>query len=281
LAARRISYPRRPLFPFLVPNAQPRRTLFGGLFDRSKARKAEEAANPFLKDATKPKSQRPDHTSMQGSLASSSIFESEEDAALEKSPQQQGIIKRNTALMRMKLDPDPRNRERFMRKMVIRSLRTRGRLSKTLVLKRTERESVSKSELIKTSTKKLGPLARQITGKTLDEAIVQMRFSGKRAGKDVLEHLKYARDVAIVRNGMGLSDGAETKTPIEVMLKNGKRRIVKDPRTMYVSQAWVGKGKPQKGLDHRARGQVHILNRPWTCMYVPLTSHCVFAYVAF
>ena len=48
------------------------------------------------------------------------------------------------------------------------------------------------------------PLARQIAGKPIEEAIVQMRYSQKKAAGDVRRHLEFARDEAVVRRGMGL-----------------------------------------------------------------------------
>lgn len=52
--------------------------------------------------------------------------------------------------------------------------------------------------------KKLAPLARQIAGKPIDEAILQMRFSKKKVAQEVREHLIEAKHEAIVARGMGL-----------------------------------------------------------------------------
>jgi len=71
---------------------------------------------------------------------------------------------------------------------------------------RTERSHLSKSPFFKTSLKKLGPLARQIAGKSIDEAIMQMRFSTKKAARDVHKHLIQARNEAVAIRGMGLPD---------------------------------------------------------------------------
>lgn len=169
--------------------------------------------------------------------------------------------------------------------MVIRDIRKRGRLSKTERIMRTERESVSKSDFFKTSVKKLYPLARQITGKPLAEAIVQMRFSKKKVALDVKTHLEYARDEAVVRRGMGLglvkvqgegegeetdeleSNGSEEKSgawPRMVQDKKGKKRVVADPTAMYVDQAWVGRGTYTMSPSCRARGKTDILRHPKT-----------------
>ncbi|OJD14675.1 hypothetical protein AJ78_04999 [Emergomyces pasteurianus Ep9510] len=102
------------------------------------------------------------------------------------------------------LVPFPNRRARWERKMVIRSIRRRGRLTRREEIARTERESLSKSHFFKTSVKKLMMVARQIAGKNIDDAILQMRFSPKKVAKDVKAHLELARDEAIVVHGMGL-----------------------------------------------------------------------------
>lgn len=111
---------------------------------------------------------------------------------------------RSQAAVERALDPAPKARRRLETRMVVRNVRRRGRLSKTEALKQTERQSLTKSPLLKTSTKKLGMLARQIAGKTVEEAMLQMRFSKKGPAGMVLEMLDYARNQAIVQRGMGL-----------------------------------------------------------------------------
>ena len=144
--------------------------------------------------------------------------------------------------------------------MVIRDIRKRGRLTRAQLIKRQERELISKSQDIKGSVKKLVPLAKQITGKTVDEAIIQMRFSKKKAAKDIKEHLEYARNQAIVKRGMGLGAvSGSSGTPIQIKTKNGKQIKVTDPTTIYVDQAWTGRGYHQKSIDYRARGKVNIM----------------------
>lgn len=145
---------------------------------------------------------------------------------------------------------------------------------------RTERVSLAKSPFIKTSIKKLYPLARQIAGKPIEEAIVQMRFSKKKAAVDVKKHLEYARDEAIVKRGMGLGvvkavaaegetqgeakDGSTMPQGTVVIDKNGKRRWVNDKTNMYVDQAWVGRGTYRNSPLFRARGRVDTLRHPQT-----------------
>lgn len=143
---------------------------------------------------------------------------------------------------------------------------------------RTERVSLAKSPFIKTSIKKLYPLARQIAGKPIEEAIVQMRFSKKKAAVDVKKHLEYARDEAMVKRGMGLGvvkavdvegqiegeakEGSTMPQGTVVIDKNGKRRWVTDKTNMYVDQAWVGRGTYRDSPLFRARGRVDRLRHP-------------------
>lgn len=148
--------------------------------------------------------------------------------------------------------------------MVIREITKRGRLSRTQLLKQQERVLVSKSHDFKTSVKKLVPLAKQIAGKSIDDAIVQMRFSKKKAAKDVKEHLEYARNQAIVSRGMGLGLNGKSFEPQQIQTKDGTRVNVTDPTTLYVSQAWCGKGLYGKTPDFRARGQVHMMKNRTT-----------------
>lgn len=197
------------------------------------------------------------------------------------------------------LDPDPGARERWERKKIIQSIIKSGRLSKPEFLMQTEREHKSKSEMMKTSTKKLGMLARQIQGKTIEEAIVQMRFSKKKIAQDIKAYLEAVRDEAIVMRGMGLSQvGADTTTspitanlntattditgtqpraavvspssPLDIQLKDGKRHTVTDTSEIFIEEAWVGRGKYGKLPDFRARGRVFIMRTPWTSLSVVL-----------
>lgn len=170
------------------------------------------------------------------------------------------------------LDPDPESRKRWERKMVIREIHKRGRLTRKQLLKKQEREVLSKSHNFKTSVKKLVPLAKQITGKTVDEAIIQMRFSKKKAAKDVKEHLEHARNEAIVKRGMGLGavkgKKGEKFHPIRIQTKDGKRVKVEDPTTIYVEQAWVGRGDHTFSPDYRARGQINMMKNPTTSKFL-------------
>ena len=152
-------------------------------------------------------------------------------------------------------------------------------MTKTMKIARTERVSLSKSQLLKTSVKKLGPLARQIAGKPIHEAIVQMRFSKKKAAADVQKLLEYARDEATVRKGMGLGQAklsnsnkeeseVQKEKPIVIEDKKGKKRLITDRTSIYVDQAWVGRGKYERELESRAFGRRNILRPPWTSKFL-------------
>lgn len=231
--------------------------------------------NPLTEEFLKRKPKLPQQ--VRGDLASSSIFEDEEIAG--PKPKQIGIgedgegkgapTARNPETMAAALDPDPEARKRWERKMVIREIVKRGRLSKAQLLKRQERELLSKSHDFQTSVKKLVPLAKQITGKTLEEAIVQMRFSKKKAAVDVREHLVHAKHEAIVKRGMGL--GGKTVFPsVKIQTKDGKRVKVDDPTRIYIAQAWCGKGPYTESPDFRARGRIYIMKHRTTSLTVVL-----------
>lgn len=219
-----------------------------------------------------------------GSLGETSIFADEpsvagpapkkkKDAGATSREDLKPLEERNKANLQVALNPNPRAQYRWEKKMIEREVRKRGRVTKQVKIMRTERESLSKSHWFKTSLKKLGPLARQIAGKNIDEAILQMRFSKKKAAKDVLGHLEHAKNVAMVRSGMGLpsnkSEGEPTK-PLTVILKSGERKKIDDPTSIYIQQAWVNRGPYGFGMDHRARGQIYKLRPPATGLSVLL-----------
>ncbi|KAK6607976.1 hypothetical protein H4I96_04211 [Botrytis cinerea] len=141
-------------------------------------------------------------------------------------------------------------------------------------LKRTERVLLSKSHDFKTSVKKLVPLAKQIAGKTVEDAIIQMRFSKKKVAKDVKEHLEHARNEAILKRGMGLGKverkSTENFKTRYIVTKDGKRVKVEDPTTLYVDEAWCGKGDWTRSYDFRARGNVNIMKNRTTSISLVL-----------
>lgn len=221
----------------------------------------------------------------EGGLGDNSIFADELSAPKGPSPskrkeqiQQQDaeqvdvpLEQRDKKHMQMALNPNPRAQIRWEKKIINREIKKGGRISKQVQIQRTERESSSKSHWFKTSVKKLGPLARQIAGKNIDEAILQMRFSKKKAAQDVRGHLEHAKNVAIVRAGMGLpATESDRPKPTTVILKSGERKQITDPTSIYIQQAWVNRGPYGFGLDHRARGQINQLKPPATGLTVVL-----------
>lgn len=301
--------PQSHFHPLITcPHSQQRRTAITDYLKTPfKKRKILDPRSPdFLKatEAEKAKEEKErSRLPKQGDLAPGSIFG---DPSPPTGPQDEvaGMI-RDPYNMAAALDPTPSARASWQRRMVIREIRGRWRLSKTVKLARTERSHLSKSEFFKTSVKKLFPLANQIAGKPLNEAMVQMRFSKKKAAQDVLKHLEYARDQAIVIRGMGLGkvraqgqqaegkklvDGQEVDEAQEpeqeeerllVEDKKGKKRVVTDRTAMYVDEAWVGRGAFGLGADSRARGNVNRLMLPYTSKSITpaLVLGCLGGYV--
>ena len=187
-------------------------------------------------------------------------------------------------LLSFNTDPAPAARRRLERKMVIRAVTKHGRMTKAQKIARTEREYVYKSHYLATSVKKIQKLLRQIAGKTVSEALVQLRFSPKKIARDILKGLLVAQDEAIAARGMGLGDKHALKKWVEqrnevastladldegapktkglnkvIELKDGKKKLVRDPTEIYIEQAWAGKGQQHKSPEFRARGKVNML----------------------
>ena len=310
-----------PILPFLYPSVilsvthrqQQRRSIsFRDLNPfRRKEKKFLDPLDPDFAKRSPAASKTPPPDQQLGDLAPGSILD---DAAPARTSEKgedgktastsKGPRPRDPAVMAAALDPDPASRIAWERRQVLKSIRnSRVPPTKAQILARTERESLSKSPLIKTSVKKLMPLARQIAGKPIEEAIVQMRFSNKKAAADVRKHLEFARDEAVVRRGMGLGpaqrkiaeredqgdvieefdeevvndeDNLEDERDLEIGRKreerkgwyvedrDGKKRWVEDQTDIYVDQAWVTKGAYEQGSLHRARGRIDKLMKPWT-----------------
>lgn len=167
-------------------------------------------------------------------------------------------------------DPDPRSRVRWERKqvmrMVKRDLDIYGKETKEERIKRTERSmQYLADKQLPTSTKKLVHLARQVAGKTVDEAIVQMQFSKKMMAKEILMVLERGKGRAIVERGMGLghTTGEGFKRSMKYTSRDGKWVETRDPTRIYIDQAWVTKGPPRGYLpDYRARGRTNKIIRP-------------------
>lgn len=203
-----------------------------------------------------------------------------------KAHERQLALQRDKELHADSLDPLPQARRTYERRLVIRSLRKGGRVSKALKIKRTEREMMYKSQNFPTSVKKMTRLMHQIQGKTIEEALIQMRFSKKRVARDIVKGLQLARDEAIASRGMGLGAGAEVAKEgkakqseysevyladgtrrrnakgakgTEIELRDGSKKTVVDPTEMYIEQAWTTKGPKSVSMEHRARGRMNVL----------------------
>lgn len=192
-------------------------------------------------------------------------------------------------LLSVNLDPAPAARRSLERKLVIKGVSKHGRMSKAAKIARTERSSLYKSNFLPTSVKKMTKILNQIQGKTVSEALVQLRFSPKKIARDIYKGLIIAQDEAIVARGMGLGDmnalkrwteqrnevastlaDLNEKTPKAkganevIELKNGKKKLVKDATEIYIDQAWCGRGESWKSPEFRARGRVNMLTHRTT-----------------
>lgn len=209
-------------------------------------------------------------------LGDSSIFSERAVAQLEEIELQSKLRfavppGRNAIALVQRMDPRPAARRRWEKKILARQIAHRGRLNRIQQIKRTERELMSKSQRIRTSHKKLDPLATQIAGKPIEEAILQMRFSKKKAAIAVRQHLESARIEAIVERGMGLGK-AEMKTgpPVNIQLKDGTTRHIEDQTGIYVAQAWTNKSWYGSDISKRARGKRELLRLPQSSLVVLL-----------
>ncbi|KAI6105589.1 ribosomal protein L22 [Pisolithus sp. B1] len=98
----------------------------------------------------------------------------------------------------------------------------------------------------KISHRKLNMLGRQISGKPIDHAIMQMQFSEKRASNRIMSMLATAKLHATVYKNM-------------------------DPSKLVVSEAWVTKGENRlKRLEPRGRGKFGVRIHPDSRMHVIL-----------
>ncbi|KAF8592191.1 mitochondrial 50S ribosomal protein L22 [Ramaria rubella] len=90
----------------------------------------------------------------------------------------------------------------------------------------------------KISHRKLNMLSRQISGKPIDHAILQMEFSQKRAAKRIKSTLVLARQHAVEYKGL-------------------------DRAKLIVAESWVTKGPKQlKRLEIKGRGKTGIRQHP-------------------
>jgi ribosomal protein L22 len=209
--------------------------------------------------------------------------------------------KKDKELVNMNLDPDPAARRTLERKLVIRGVKRHGRLTKAQNIARTERQSLYKSQNLPTSTKKLQKVVNQLAGKTVSEALVQLRFSPKRVARDVIKGLEIAQNEAIAGRGMGLGGGRRAQRrwekqrdqldlprstrglvekqsdgtsqgPTMIDMKDGSKKLVRDPSELYIDQVWVGKGDMWKSPEYRARGMVNLLRHRTTSKSILFTN---------
>ncbi|KAK6332548.1 54S ribosomal protein L22, mitochondrial [Orbilia blumenaviensis] len=256
----------QPLYhhrPASIPTTQTR--TFFGLFRRKHLEDSKgvplSVAELLQKQPELPTSTTQAAKLKRGDLSSSSIFEQQDDASASISRQgdlEDAPADRITSPILLKTGQNRISILRegglyptdpgFMAKYRIRQIKRRGRLTPTLKKMQTEKEHICHSHKFKTSLKKLGPLARQIAGKPLEHALVQMRYSPKKAAKEVLKHLVQAKNEAILTKNF-------------------------DPEQTYISQAWVGRGTPDKAPLTRARGRIHIIEKPYTSISVILKEN--------
>ncbi|KAK0751421.1 ribosomal protein L22/L17 [Schizothecium vesticola] len=170
------------------------------------------------------------------------------------------------------VDPDPRSRVRWERKMVIRRVHAGtdafSREPRAARLKRTERESRMASPWLPTSVKKLVMLARQVAGKPVDEALTQMRYSKKKMAAEVRVELEKAMELAVVARGMGLGaadKAGKKREPVRIKTKDGKWIDVADPTKVYIAEAFVNRGPWRfKRLVPGSRGRSSLHYSPAT-----------------
>lgn len=102
----------------------------------------------------------------------------------------------------------------------------------------------------KISHKKLNDLGRQIANKPIDNAILQMQFSEKRASKRIKSTLVLARDHAIAK-GLNRHD-------------------------LIVKEAYVNRGTPDKRMDIKGRMRTGIKQHPHSKLNILLSpSKCL------
>ncbi|KAF2655153.1 hypothetical protein K491DRAFT_716517 [Lophiostoma macrostomum CBS 122681] len=224
--------------PSIVPTTTSRHLSLNPFKKDPAAPSPKQLQNPVLVEALKTRQARlarkdnvPRPEIQYGKLAGTSIFDplreirgykddmtpEQRDAvkARDEARQKRKAIEKEMSISALRLDPEPLGRKTLERELVIKGIRRRGRLTKDQYLKRTERQLTFTSQQLPTSTKKLTKLMNMIAGKTVEEALVQLRFSKKKVARDVLKGLLVAQDTAVVSRGMGLNGLRERKKLIE------------------------------------------------------------------
>ncbi|KAK1635234.1 ribosomal protein L22/L17 [Colletotrichum phormii] len=253
----------------------------GSIFGSRRGRKAKSSDDMMGENLDDPKVRERFAESQQPKM-SSSIFEEEVDdvvADAKKGGSQaqaaQASVK-TPETMAWRLDPDPRARLRWERKKVIQMVHKNGHVTRDERIAQTEKKLSHKSPFLETSVKKLVHLARQIQGKSLEEAVLQMSYSKKKMAAEVKYQLEEARDLAVVTRRMGIVRSTKDFTgkerqPIKIQTKDGKSLTIPDPRRLYVAEAWVGRGPWRaKELDYKGRGRFGIMQSPSTSISVVL-----------
>ncbi|KAM5352171.1 hypothetical protein ACJ41O_004894 [Fusarium nematophilum] len=293
LAARRLAFSARPANPIcsshthllvapLGPSVQRRHKWAANIFkgwgkSRNKEGAASPSQDPITSQLDDPKNREQFLERSMHSGVEDNIFQDEIEAPPRGQPDVPpgaGEIEHKTKdNMAMVVDPDPRSRVRWQRKKIIQLVRRNGRLTKEERIKMTERQLLHKSEFIPTSVKKLVMLARQIAGKSVDDAILQMKWSKKKMSAEVRYYLEEARDLAIAQRGMGLGEvnGETLTTPRKIQTVDGKWLEITDPTRMYIAQSWVGRG-PWRGkrIDYKGRGRTGVIRHPSTSLTILL-----------
>ncbi|KAI1734141.1 ribosomal protein L22/L17 [Xylaria scruposa] len=260
---------------YLLPRTQRRNAWLDAFKWPGKKTSTSEASSPFAKAVTKLEKERQLNDRLTNRTQGSTIFDediksAEEQQQPDKKPTP-GPAKPSITYSRMKehmemaLNPDPRWKVRYQRKKIMQMVRANGKLSRQEQLKLTEKEVTSKSDALPTSIKKLGALSRQIAGKTVDDAITQMRFSKKKAAREVLYQLEEARAEAVASRGMGLgaTNGELLPKKRMILTKDGDKLEVDDPTRLYVDQSWVTKGQVRGiRIQYHARGRMSFMKRP-------------------
>ncbi|KAI9900072.1 hypothetical protein N3K66_004334 [Trichothecium roseum] len=304
LAARRLGQPasshlRGVLFPSPLPRAAlgPSSTqqyrykwsLFSGFRNRKGSsagaggsgggQKLEPGSAGLADPATRKDYIKAQKTARQPQGTEGSIFEDEipsevrDDQSREERESGMRPVEKTRENMAYVVDPNPRARIRWQRKKVMQMVRGNGQLSREERIKMTERELTFKSHWMPTSLKKLVMLSRQIAGKTVDEAITQMKWSKKKMGAEVKYVLEEARDLAIASRGMGLGqvNGETLSQPKKIRTDDGRWLEITDPTRLYVAQSWIGRGAWRgKRVDYKGRARMGIILHPSTCLTVVL-----------
>jgi len=272
--------------PSHLPITQRRSAWFSfGRKKTSAAAAADDVASTVVKELEPRTKDRLANQLRGGRVESDSIFSDELAESDKKSAQAKaeadaesvagGGLNRDREVLARAVDPDPRSRVRWERKMVVRHVVKAtdpfSKESRQARIRRTEKELHEKSPWLATSVKKLVHLSRQIAGKSVDEALVQMRYSKKKMAKEIAYQIELARDRAIVERGMGLGavvkgqEGEGRNVVEKIQTKDGKHIEVEDPTKLYIAQSWVERG-PWRGYrkSPRARGRMDILKKPST-----------------